>query len=48
MANIIGIDLGTTFCAVARLDDIGTPHMLQNSEGSNLTPSVVEFTSKDS
>ena len=48
MANIIGIDLGTTFCAVARLDDIGTPHMFQNSEGSNLTPSVVEFTSKDS
>ena len=48
MANIIGIDLGTTFSAVARLDENGKPAIVANDEGGNITPSVVEFTSKDS
>ena len=48
MANIIGIDLGTTFCAVAMLDDNGRPVIIANDVGINITPSVVEFSSKDS
>jgi len=37
----IGIDLGTTFSAVARLDDLGRPQTLINAEGDKITPSVV-------
>ncbi|HUG67937.1 MAG TPA: Hsp70 family protein [Pirellulaceae bacterium] len=39
----IGIDLGTTFSAVACLDDLGRPQTLMNGEGDKLTPSVVFF-----
>lgn len=39
----IGIDLGTTFSAIARLDDLGRPVTLPNSEGDKTTPSVVFF-----
>ncbi len=37
----IGIDLGTTYSVVARLDERGQPVTLVNSEGDRLTPSVV-------
>ena len=43
MSAIIGIDLGTTFSAVARLDETGRPVIVRNSEGENITPSVVLF-----
>lgn len=43
MANIVGIDLGTTFSAVATLDETGRPAIVHNSEGVNITPSVVSF-----
>lgn len=39
----IGIDLGTTYSAVASLDDKGNIYLLPNSEGGTLTPSVVFF-----
>lgn len=39
----VGIDLGTTYSAVAVLDDLGRPHTLNNSEGEKLTPSVLLF-----
>jgi molecular chaperone DnaK len=39
----IGIDLGTTYSAVARLDEAGCPVTLVNGEGDLLTPSVVLF-----
>ncbi len=39
----VGIDLGTTFSAVACLDDLGRPQTLINGEGDKLTPSVVFF-----
>ena len=39
--NLIGIDLGTTFCAVATLDDHGQPITLPNRDGEMLTPSAV-------
>ncbi len=41
MASYIGIDLGTTFSAVATLDDTGRPKILHNSDGANITPSCV-------
>ncbi|MGH8508306.1 MAG: molecular chaperone DnaK, partial [Gammaproteobacteria bacterium] len=43
MGKIIGIDLGTTNSCVAILEG-GTPKVLENSEGSRTTPSVVAFT----
>jgi molecular chaperone DnaK len=39
----VGIDLGTTYSAVARLDDRGRPVTLVNAEGELVTPSVVLF-----
>jgi molecular chaperone DnaK len=40
---VIGIDLGTTFCAVATLDDRGRPVSVPNRDGDVLTPSAVYF-----
>lgn len=37
----VGIDLGTTYSVVARLDGTGRPETLINAEGDKLTPSVV-------
>ncbi|MBI2013838.1 MAG: molecular chaperone DnaK [Candidatus Colwellbacteria bacterium] len=42
MPKIIGIDLGTTYSAVAVVDK-GTPKILENSEGQRTTPSVVSL-----
>src|SRR5438876_7811320 len=39
----IGIDLGTTFSVISKLDDMGRPQTLNNAEGDKLTPSVVFF-----
>ena len=43
MAKIIGIDLGTTNSVVAVME-AGEATVLENSEGSRLTPSVVAVT----
>ncbi|MBP88420.1 MAG: hypothetical protein CMJ64_17185 [Planctomycetaceae bacterium] len=40
-APAVGIDLGTTYSAVAYLDDAGRPLVLSNTEGDKTTPSVV-------
>lgn len=40
MAKIIGIDLGTTNCAVAIIE-AGQPKIIENTEGNRTTPSVV-------
>jgi molecular chaperone DnaK len=39
----VGIDLGTTFSAIAHLDQTGRPVTLVNAEGDLITPSVVLF-----
>ena len=40
MAKVIGIDLGTTFSAVAVME-AGEPKVITNAEGGRITPSVV-------
>jgi molecular chaperone DnaK len=39
--TLVGIDLGTTFSAIATLDDLGHPVTLPNRDGEMLTPSAV-------
>ncbi len=43
MAHVIGIDLGTTNSVMAIIEG-GEPTVLENSEGSRLTPSIVAIT----
>ena len=44
---VVGIDLGTTMCAVAYVDEHGRPTVLRNDDGEMITPSVVFFESSD-
>src|SRR5882762_5180058 len=39
----VGIDLGTTFCAIAHIDAYGKPQIIPNSESERITPSVILF-----
>jgi molecular chaperone DnaK len=41
LAKVVGIDLGTTFSAIATLDDRGQAITLPNLDGEMLTPSAV-------
>src|SRR3954469_10359192 len=41
----VGIDLGTTFSAVAHIDAYGKPQIIQNAENERITPSVILFDS---
>ena len=43
MSNFAGIDLGTTFSAVAILNSIGKPEIVPNSNGERITPSAIWF-----
>jgi len=43
MATFIGIDLGTTYSAVAAIDETGRPYIVHNKDGVNITPSCVHF-----
>ena len=47
MSNIAGIDLGTTFSAIAILNTIGKPEIIPNAEGERITPSAVYFDDED-
>ncbi len=39
----VGIDLGTTFCAIAHIDAYGKPQIIPNAESERITPSVILF-----
>ena len=39
----VGIDLGTTFSAVAHIDAYGKPQIIPNTESERITPSVIFF-----
>ncbi len=41
--NIVGIDIGTTFSALAVLNAIGKPEIIPNADGERLTPSAIFF-----
>lgn len=44
----VGIDLGTTFSAVAVMDEKkGQPVIIPNRLGDKITPSVIQFTEDD-
>ncbi|MRH91671.1 Hsp70 family protein [Nocardia sp. SYP-A9097] len=43
MTDIFGIDLGTTFSAIAYIDDYGQPLVINNPDGLPTTPSAVYF-----
>jgi molecular chaperone DnaK len=43
--DVLGIDLGTTYSAVARVTDDGPVEILKNRNGEDSTPSVVYFDS---
>ena len=43
MPRAAGIDLGTTYSAIACLDEDGRSQLLRNAEGQLLTPSIVFF-----
>jgi len=47
MSNIAGIDLGTTFSALAVLNAIGKAEIVPNSEGERITPSAIYFDEQD-
>ena len=40
---VLGIDLGTTFSAMAFVNEHGKPEIVPNSEGFPTTPSIVHF-----
>ncbi len=42
-SRAVGIDLGTTFSAIAHVNKHGVPEILHNAEGDRITPSVVLF-----
>ncbi|MDX2227971.1 MAG: Hsp70 family protein [Verrucomicrobiae bacterium] len=41
--KVVGIDLGTTFSAIAHIDDYGKPQIIPNAESERITPSVILF-----
>ena len=41
--KVVGIDLGTTFSAIAHIDSYGKPQIITNSETERITPSVIFF-----
>ena len=45
-SRVVGIDLGTTFSAIAVVNEHGKPEIIPNRDGEEITPSVVMFEGK--
>ena len=43
MGKVVGIDLGTTFSAIAHINDHGQEEIIPNNESDRITPSVIMF-----
>ena len=43
----VGIDLGTTFSAIAYVNEFGQPEIIPNASGDSITPSVILFEDSD-
>ena len=43
MGKVVGIDLGTTFSAIAHVNEHGQPEIVPNAESDRITPSVIMF-----
>ena len=43
MGKVVGIDLGTTFSAVAHVNEHAQPEILPNAESDRITPSVIMY-----
>ena len=43
MSKIVGIDLGTTFSAIAHINEHGIPEIIPDGSGDRLTPSVIFY-----
>lgn len=43
VGRVFGIDLGTTYSAIAYIDETGRPTVCRNDNSSEITPSVVQF-----
>ena len=43
MGKVVGIDLGTTFSAIAHVNEHGQPEIIPNAETERITPSVTLF-----
>src|SRR5436853_7844318 len=41
--TVVGLDLGTTYSAIAHIDNYGKPQIIANSETERITPSVIFF-----
>ena len=47
MKKVIGIDLGTTYSAIATLDDLGNPEIIPNPENNNKITRSAIYIGKD-
>jgi molecular chaperone DnaK len=47
MGKVIGIDLGTTFSAIAYVNSSGKPEIIPNRDGERIMPSVVFFDNEE-
>ena len=43
MSKVVGIDLGTTFSAIAHVNEYGQPEIIPNTDSDRITPSVILF-----